>query len=177
MARKSSLTDKQWADIECRLLAGEKAAALAKEFSIDRAQISRKFSQQHNKIKHVANQIYNADVALKSLPIAQQNKALSLVDELKAISNHLAGAAKYGAMTAHRLSGIANMQLDKINDAELHDPESDSIQVVKMVAGLTEVANKAAQTGLNLLAANKDAAKTSNSAPSGLNHFYGEIDT
>lgn len=175
MARKSSLTDKQWSDIECRLLAGEKAASLAKEFSIDRAQISRKFSQQHTKIKHVANQIYEADVALKNLPVAQQNKALSLVDELKAISTHLAGAAKYGAITAHRLSGIASQQIDKLDDT---DPTgAESMETLRGIAALTEVANKSAQTGLNLLSANKDAAKSANSTPSGLNHFYGESDS
>ena len=179
MARKSPLTDKQWTDIEKRLLAGEKAAALAKEFGINRSAISRRFTQQIATVKNVANQLYEADVALKSLPVAQQNQALSLFDDLKAISTHLGGAGKYGAMTAHRLSGIANMQLDKIDEAELHDPESASFQVVKTVAGLTEVANKAAQTGINLLNANKDRIaqieeQQTKKAPSGLNHFYGD---
>jgi hypothetical protein len=162
MARKSPLTEKQWAEIERRLLAGEKAAALANEFGINRSAISRRFSQQIATVKNVANQLFEADVALKSLPVAQQNQALTVLDDLKAISAHLGGAGKYGAMTAHRLNGIANMQLDKIDESELHDPESASFQIVKTVAGLTEVANKAAQTGINLLNANKDQIAKAN---------------
>ena len=35
MARTSKLTEAQWHDIEKRMLAGEKAAVLAKEYGID----------------------------------------------------------------------------------------------------------------------------------------------
>lgn len=175
MARPSKLTEKQWAQVEVRLLAGEKAAALAKEYGVDRAAITRKFSQQVTNVKAVANQIVAADVALKNLPVAQQIQAVTLADELKAISTHLAGAAKFGASTAHRLSGIANGKVQEIDDAAPLDEES--LNTLKGIAVLTRMANDASQIGVNLLSANKDQVKLVNQppqAPSGLDHFYGE---
>jgi hypothetical protein len=58
-------------------------------------------------------------------------------------------------MTAHRLAGIANQQVQMIDDSKpLEDIES-----LKGIAILTDLSNKAAQTGLNLLAANKERIK------------------
>ena len=152
MGRPSKLTEKQWAEVERRLLAGEKPAALAKEYGINRAAMTRKFSQHVKTIKHVANQIFETDVALKSLPVARQLAAISLADELKAISGHLASAGKYGAMTAHRLSAIAHSQSDKIDDV---DPMANS-EVLTGIHGLTKMANSASEIAINLLRANKE---------------------
>ena len=70
---------------------------------------------------------------------------------------HLAGAAKYGSATAHRLSGIANAQVDRIDDA---NPMNEaSIETLKGVSALTRLANDSSQIGLNLLNANKDRIK------------------
>lgn len=153
MGRKSSLTEKQWQEIGARVMKGEKTSDLAKEFGINKAAISRRFSQQVKSVKSVANQIVAADEALKSLPISQQIDALSLVEELKAISVHLAGAAKFGAMTAHRLSGIAHGQVERIDDA---DPLKSHNELAS-IALLTKIANGAAEIGIGILKANKDA--------------------
>lgn len=163
MGRKSKLTEKQWEQIGQRLLAGEKPAELAKEYGIDRAGIHRRYSAQIATVKTVANQIVAADVALKSLPIAQQIQAVTLADDLRAISTHLAGAAKYGAATAHRLSGIANAKVQEIDDAAPLSPES--IEALKGVSALTRLANDASNIGVNLLAANKETVKRINEAP------------
>lgn len=160
MGRKSKLTEEQWAQIGKRLLAGEKHAALAKEFKVDRSAITRRFSHQVSAVKTVANQIVAADVALKSLPFAQQIQAVTLADELKAISTHLAGAAKFGAATAHRLAGIANAKVQEIDDAA--PLSSESIEALKGVSALTRLANDASNIGVNLLAANKDMVKRIN---------------
>jgi len=152
MAKKSPLTEKQWAEIEKRYLAGESARKLGVEFKIAESTIRSRFSAQSAQIKTVANQVIEAEKAFNSLPYSAQVSAQSLINELRAVSTHLAGAAKYGAMTAHRLSGIANQHVDKINDADI----GGSMETLKEIAALTEVANKSAQTGLNLLAANKD---------------------
>lgn len=152
MGRKSALTEKQWQQIGERLLKGEKPAALAKEFGVDRAAISRRFSQQVKSVKAVANQLVAADEALKSLPISQQINALSLAEELRSISTHLAGAGKFGAMTAHRLTGIAHGQVERIDDA---DPLKSQNELAS-IALLTKIANGAAEIGLGLLKANKD---------------------
>lgn len=154
MGRKSSLTAEQWAEIEKRLLDGEKPASLAKEFDINRSAITRRFSQQLRNVQSVAKQIVSTEIALKSLPIAQQLTAISLADDLRAISTHLAGAAKYGAMTAHHLSGVANFKVQEIDDATPLCEES--LEALKGIAILTKVANSSAEIGLNLLRANKE---------------------
>lgn len=78
-----------------------------------------------------------------------------MVDELKAISMHLAGAAKYGSATAHRLAGIANGQVAKIDDAN----PMESTEVLQGISALTKMANESSTIGLTLLAANRDAMK------------------
>ena len=115
-------------------------------------------------------------MALRSLPVAQQLAAINLADELKAISTHMAGAAKYGAMTAHRLSGIANAQVDLIDDAE----PLKSIETLKGIAALTKTANEASDIALNLLSANKKHVERLNEpiedkAAKSLSDFYGEL--
>lgn len=155
MGRPSKLNDAQWKEIHTRLLAGEKAAALGREFQVSKTAISKRFSGCTETIKVVANQLVAAEVALRKLPVTEQVAALNLADELRNISVHLAGAARYGAATAHRLAGIANGKVVEIDDAKPLDEES--MDSLKGVAVLTEMANKAAHVGLNLLAANKEA--------------------
>jgi hypothetical protein len=174
MARPSKLTDKQWAEIERRLLDGDKPAALAKEYGIDRAAITRKFSQQVRNVNLVANQIVAVEKSLRALPVAQQLQAITLADELRAISTHLAGAAKFGAMTAHKLSAIANEQSEFIDSAATGEENAEAL---KSVMALTKTANEAAATGLNLLSANKEMTKAAHAADEPqamtLEEFYG----
>ncbi len=72
---------------------------------------------------------------------------------------HLAGAAKYGAASSHRLSGIAHEQVQMIDDAE---PEK-SMAAIQRFGALTKLANEASQIPMNLMAANKDMIKDMNS--------------
>jgi len=157
VGRPSKLTDKQWEAIGKRLLAGEKASALAKEFKVSSATLSERFSEKLGNVKAVANQLVSADMALKALPLSEQIAALSLADELKAISMHLAGAAKFGSATAHRLAGIAHGKVQEIDDAKPLDDES--LAALKGIAVLTRMANDSSTIGLNLLNANKDRIK------------------
>lgn len=158
MGRPSKLTEKQWAAIGARLLKGEKAAKLAREFKVSPTTISERFSKRVSEVRNVAGQLVEAEQALRSLPIAEQVSALNLADEMRAISTHLAGAAKYGAATAHRLSGIAHAKVQEIDDAAPLDEES--LESLKGVAVLTRMANESSTIGLNLLNANKDMMKT-----------------
>jgi len=160
MGRKSKLTDKQWESIEKRLLDGEAAADLAKEHGVNRAAISRRFAKPIATIKTVANQILATETALRSLPIAQQINAINLADQLRSISGHLAGAANYGAATAHRLSGIAHGKVVLIDDTGPMDEAS--VGALKDVAVLTKMANDSSLIGLNLLRANKEAVDSIN---------------
>lgn len=113
-----------------------------------------------------------AEDALRALPVAQQIATINLADQLRSISGHLAGAANYGAATAHRLSGIANGKASEIDDAAPMDEES--LMTLKGIAALTRMANDSATIGLNLLNANKDRVNNSSeSETKGLTDFYG----
>lgn len=154
MARPSKLTEKQWAEIGNRLLNGEQGRSLAREFGVSEAAIRKRHSTQNKQIKDVANQIVAAETAFKLLPISAQISAKNLVDELRSISMHLAGAAKYGAATAHRLSGIAHGKVSEIDYSSPMDEKS--LESLKGIAVLTRMANDSSQIGINLLSANKD---------------------
>lgn len=178
MGRPSKLNEKQWDDIKRRLATGEKAADLSREYGVSRATISERCQKPSETIRDVANQLVSADSALRSLPISEQAITLSVFDELRAISGHLAGAAKYGAATAHRLSGIAHAKVQEIDDAA---PLTEkSMESLKGVAVLTRLANDASVIGVSLLSANKDRMKEAEekaakrSVPAGLGHFYGQ---
>lgn len=154
MGRPSKLTDVQWGTIERRLLAGESTSALAREYGVSKGVISQRFSERVQKVKVVANQLVEADRAFSLLNISEQCAARSLADDLKAISMHLAGAAKFGAMTSHRLSGIAQSKVLEINDATPLDEQS--LETLKGIAVLTRMANASSEIGVNLLRANKE---------------------
>ncbi len=158
MGRPSKLTPKQWAEVERRFLTGEKADALGKEFGVSGAAIRERFSALRGKVESVANQMVASERALRELPVSAQLSALSLADELRAISMHLASAAKYGSATAHRLAGIAHGKVQEIDDAA---PLEGSMDTLRNVAVLTKMANEAGAIGMNLLAANKDLMKPS----------------
>lgn len=136
---------------------------MAREFDISEAAIRKRFGAQNKTIKEVASQLATAEIAFRALPVSAQISARTLADELKEISLHLAGAAKYGAATAHRLSGIANAKVQEIDDSAPLSPES--IEALKGVSALTRLANDASNIGVNLLAANKETIKRLNEAP------------
>lgn len=154
MARPSKLTDAQWEKIGKRLLGGEKPADLAREYGVSKAAISQRFSKRIETIKSVANQIVATEHAFGKLNVSEQFAARSLADDLKAISDHLAGAARFGAATAHRLSGLANGRVASIPDAgPLDDAGRAELTAVSV---LTKMANEAAEIPLGLLKANKE---------------------
>ena len=157
MGRPSKLSDKQWAVIEQRHLHGESIRSLAKEFGVGEATVRDRVSAQCAEIKDVAKQIVAVEERLSSLPVSAQVSAHTLADELKAISSHLASAARYGAMTSHRLSAIAHTQTEFINDMGSMEENEGAI---KTVMALTRGANDASQIALNLLNANKDQMKS-----------------
>lgn len=90
-----------------------------------------------------------------ALPVSLQVPTRSLIEDLKGISLHLAGAAKFGAATSHRLAGIANAQVAKIDDSN----PMESQEVLQGISALTKMANEAGAMGMGLIAANKDTAK------------------
>ena len=148
MGRPSKLTDKQWGEIGRRLTNGEGVNELAREYKVNKAAISRRFSQQTEMLRNLANTIVTADRTLESLPVAQQSCVMNLVDQLKGIQNDYAKAAGAGAKTAAHLAGIAQRKAEKLGD----DVETEAL---RPIAALAETANKSAAMASNLIAANK----------------------
>lgn len=158
MGRKSKLTDKQWAEVDRRLLEGESPASIAKNFPVTPTAIRQRKTFTTDPVKAVANQIVSTERALAALPITSQITAQNLAAKLRAISDNLASAAHYGAQTAHRLNALANTEVQKVDDAQ----PLASVESLKGVAALTKLANDSASIALNLLAANKDTVQRLN---------------
>ena len=158
MGRKSPITEKQWEQIGKRYADGEGARPLAKEFGVSEAAIRKRFSAHIAQVKRLANQVVATEVEIKKLPISTQIEVRTLADRLKAVSEHLAGAAEYGASTAHRLSALANTKLQEIDDI---DPEKSGTALAS-VAVLMRTANISAEIPCNLLNANKERIKAIN---------------
>lgn len=173
MGRPSKLSPEQWAEIERRITDGEVLRDLAKEFDVSPAAISRKgFTQQSKRVQEVAQQVAKAQTALAELPVAQQYTALSLADKLRSISSSLAAGAELGAKNFHRLNALANAELQKVNDAAVLTDDT-SMAALKTVSVLTKMANDAASSPINLLAANKETVKRINDEGAGADDAEG----
>ena len=172
MGRKSALTDKQWEEIGKRLFAGEGARALGREFGVSDAAIRQRFSSQHKQIKTVANQMVNAEAALKALPITSQIEVCNYADTLRSLQVNMLTGAGHSASNFARLSMLANEQTEKLDGSKSLE---DNAEALKTILAYTKGANDAAVVPMALLNANKDAVKESKpSVPSGLTHFYGD---
>lgn len=174
MGRKSALTDDQWAEIERRmLLGGESAYKLAEEFSVNESSIRRRIKPNKAdkaefgeksvpELRAIANRKAAADVeasavqsVIGSLPYVQQQIVMTLAQRLSNITGHLAGAAEFGASTAHRLSGIANAKVSEVDDSKPLD--DDSRKALTDIAALQKMANEASLIGMSLIKANQEA--------------------
>lgn len=150
---KPSLTPDQQAEVRRRLAAGEGIRALAREFRVGVATISR-LSDHAVTVRSVAAQLADAQNALAALPVAQQHMALSLADKIRAASDSMADVAVLGADTARHLHQLANAAAKKVISENL-ERSADSL---RLVAGLTKMANDAAVAPLSLIAATKGKA-------------------
>lgn len=160
MGRPSKLTPEQWEQIHRRLIKGEKPADLSREFGISKTRISERFAGRFETVKAVANQMLAAETAFQALPITEQIETVSVLNDLRAMSKHLGAAGKFSAATSHRIAAIANAQAERIDDA---DPTTgDSMNALRTIAALTDLANKAAVIPSAILAANKDTVKDMN---------------
>ena len=175
MGRKSALTPDQWVEIERRhLVDGESINALAKEFKVDESTLRKRINPNKPEsgktgktLQALALEKAEAEKRLKDisaeiaiLPVVRQEIVNDLTKRFVSISNHLAGAAEFGAATAHRLSGIAHAKVQEIDDAA--PLTAESLDALKGIAVLTKVANEASQIGIGLLQANKEAIKEMN---------------
>lgn len=161
MAQPSKLTEKQWAEIEKRLLEGEPARALAKAFGVTEGAIRKRKGTQVKQIKDVGNQIVAAEMAFRSLPLGTQISTQRYAAKLMAISDDMLDGSIHAASSYRRLSAIASTELEKVDTV---DP-MESADRLKAIAVITAMANEAAKTPINLIAANKESIKVINNAP------------
>lgn len=175
MGRKQALTPDQLLEAERRhFIGGESLNSLAKEFGVNESTLRRKIKPNKaegetgpKSLLELATDKARADASAKQiaeqiaeLPISRQQLVNDMARRLSNISEHMAGAAEFSAATAHRIAGIANAKVLEIDDAAPLGGES--LESLKGIAALTELANKAAHIPLNLLAANKEAVKELN---------------
>lgn len=175
MARPEALSDKNKDEVSKLLANGQSMRSIAKQFGVSEGVIRKCVNTQFNPIKEVANQIATAELAYEKFPVKTQVKIRILADDLKDISHHLASAAKFGAITSHRLLAIANSQVDKIDEVDPLLTED----VMKGVAVLTKIANESSVIGINLINANKEQIKQINAVDDiqtlTLDEFYAQI--
>jgi hypothetical protein len=150
MAFPSKIAPSQWAEIERRAAAGEIVSALAREFGVSEAALRKRGISQAKvrKVRQVAQKLAEAQAEVLALPPDQQQLAVSLAEELRAVSANLARAARFGSATAQRLAQAAH---DEIQQADVLDEGK-----LRAVAMLTRTANEAGQLGVQLLRGNED---------------------
>lgn len=153
--KKKKLSQLQWDDIEKRLLNGESRNAIAKLYGINESTIRTHFRDTVETVKAVANQMVATDIAVSQLTPKARENAFALFEKLRGISYHLLSAAEYGAMTAHRLSGIAHEQSQLISDIDPLGDETSAL-AIKSVSVLTSAANDSMVGGMALLKANAE---------------------
>lgn len=181
MGRKSSLTAEQWIEVERRhLVAGVSINALAAEYGVNESSIRRRIKpskaespSRKNPLHALAEEKVRADAESKRiseqiahLPYANQLIVSDLARKLTNISEHIGSAAEVSAASAHRLSILANQQLELVDDV---NPLRSSVQLQAALL-LQKMANGASEIPMNLLRANKDVIedmnKRSNADPS-----------
>lgn len=152
MARKSKLTEAQWAEIEEKLLAGANQRDVAAEYGMSQRAIGKKLGIRILEIKTVANQMVEAKTAFDNLPIAAKINAQILADRLMNISNHLTSAAELSSMNAHKFSRLSNNFLETLDEKNL----MDNPDTLRLISGLTTLANESSKIPLGLIQANKE---------------------
>ena len=143
----------QWAEIERRAAAGESTSALAREYGVSEGALRKRgiSAAKVRAVRDVASRLAQVQAEVAALPVPQQHLAVSLAEELRAISSNLAQAARYGSATAQRLAQAAHAQIEH---AEVLDEVA-----LRTVAMVTRTANEAGQLGVQLLKANEDTMR------------------
>lgn len=167
MGRKSSLTAEQWIEVERRhLVDGVSINALATEFGVNESSIRRRIKpnkvespSRKSSLHALAEEKVRLDAQTKritaqiaELPYANQQIVSDLARKLTNISEHLGSAAELSAASAHRLSRMANQQMEKVDDVN----PMTTASFLQAHAVLQKMANCAMEGPLKLLGANKD---------------------
>lgn len=151
MGRPSKLNESQLDEIRRRIAAGEGVRALAGEFQVSPALVSKLCSPKAKRIKDVANQVFEADKALKSLPIHERPLALRIADDMKITAANLARGARAASETFADLAEMARARKDQIRQAD----GSIDFKAALETEGLSVAANRAAVPAMRLVMVNQ----------------------
>lgn len=158
MGRPSKLTPAQWLELERRLMEGETASALGRDFGISEAAIRKRFgshesiSAKSTKVRATAQMLADAQDALEELPAGQRPIALDLATTFRNITRSVAKAAEMGADTGRMLHEHANTAVKALK-------KGADVEQFRAVAAMTRTGNEALVPALALLNANKDRAR------------------
>lgn len=162
MGRKSKLSEKEWDEIQKRLINGEPIRAIAREYDITESSIRAKKSARVKMIKTAANQIVAAECAIKSLPdFDARNAAQEYAARLNAISSNIMAAAYSGSVTSANLSAIASQQSERVDK----DNPMGSEEELQAISALTKIGNEASMIAMAIIKANQDAMAPKDSRP------------
>jgi hypothetical protein len=162
MGRPAKLTPHDLTQIQRRLLEGESAEKVAKDFGVSGAAIRKRFGTnqsvglQSYKVGSAARMLAAAQDAIDDVPEAHRHVVFDLAASLRSTSASLARTAELSSRTAHRMASLANSQAVKVDDADPMKENSPSLNALKSVSTLTKMAIDASSIGLNLLSANKE---------------------
>ncbi len=144
---------------------GEPYKAIAKKYECSESAIRKGLTRLHelaNKKVAADLSVRTIDKEISNLSVPQQRVVSVLAERLVSVSEHMASAAHWSAMSADHLSELANMNVRDI----LKNPlESDkSIAALRSFKIHTDLANLSAEIPIGLLRANKDTIDDLNKA-------------
>lgn len=165
MGRKSKFTDKQWEEIDRRLLEGEAARSIARDLDCSEAIIRVRKKARVEKIKDAANQVVAADRALKALDLPAQRTALTFAQKLQAMGDGLAEAGMLGAQNAADLKFIGRVELKKAMQALQDGNFAAAAAALERVKQVGALANDEADIGVRLTTAQREQVKKAQEVP------------
>lgn len=133
MGRSSALMPEQWHEVEPRhLVEGESLNSLAAAYGVNESSLRHRMkpkaegkTNSPEQLKQLAASMVRTDserdALLKqvgALPYAKQEIVRNLATKLRNTSEHLASVAELGAVSSHRLTLLANQQLQLVDDVD-----------------------------------------------------------
>lgn len=150
MGRPSKLTPVQWEEIRTKLMRGERASHLAKQYGVGVARISERFSKSTEKLKAIANQVVDANAAVSKLTVPEKVAVSKHVELLEQMQRHLLHAGNYGAATAHKLNMHADQKMEAY-DPTLPVTHPTNAQIANDVMVLGRLANESSVIARSML--------------------------
>lgn len=154
MGRPSKLTEKQWDEIERRMLAGETASSLAREYKVTEGAIRNRKRATVETMKTVSNQIVAVEKALKQMPLTTRDNTRNYAARLLAIGDTYYDVTEMATATAYKLHTIANIASGKIDEVDPFTSEGQDL--LKGIAFAVKAGNDALNPANTLLKANED---------------------